>query len=226
MMSRINREDVLGQAEGESMKNPDTNRRGFLGRTAVAAGAIAASVLGVSSGAAARETTDVATAERRVEAEANQLLNRLAADGLIDDASADALPSHKMTTSTTTGVLRLVRDEIGYTVFVLHSDEGRVEVTLPDEGTPYAMLSPVNGDTKEMYQLAQSGSYERIETSLSAFNPDASTSDATTMACSPDTCTGCECVSGSRCLLKAQRTVCNTCEDGDCISTASCGCKL
>jgi len=206
------RKDILSEVEETVMSS--TARRGFLGGTLATLG-----VAGLGSASAtATEEPSVEEAKQEVERTAQPLLDRLSAEGLLDSADADVLPDSELTLRSETGTVIVESASGTQRAFVTEAGRGKLEVNLGGTAMdPYAVYRPDNGDTA-VYLSDGSGGYERQPF-------DGSTTDEVSADQIAD-CDGCDCFDNNSCWLEDRVTICSSIEQGDCVSTADCGCKL
>lgn len=149
------------------------------------------------------------------------LLERLKVDGLLAEASLDALPDFGAT--DTDGEIHDLSEQGSRSIaFTTSTERGRLQVTYSENSAPFAALSPENGDNVIIYTAPDGENYERIETDL---EKSGSAEDPSTQDCGD--CGGCNCV-GDWCLdgarPRTQKEYCNTCSGQECITTNICGC--
>jgi hypothetical protein len=149
--------------------------------------------------------------------EGQQLFKRLVADGLIQDASFRAFASYEQQDSDENKLYRIRKDGQLQIAFTTQTKKGRLQVTFSEKSIPSATLFPEDGGAVVRYTAADGESYDRFETDLVATSSD---EDVSTLEC---TCSGCSCQS-DWCYWDTVKTVCLSCNNGDCIATNSCGC--
>jgi hypothetical protein len=208
------RKDILSRVEETPTAHSSTARRGFV------SGALAA--LGIAgfgtASAGTAEELSVRDAKKRLEHTAQPLLERLSTEGLLEAADTGVLPDSEMTLRSETGAVVVSSPSGAQRAFVTETEHGKLEVNLGGVATgPYAIHRPSSGDA-EVYLPDGEGGYESR-----AFDTS-TTSDLSTEQVAD--CDGCDCYGNNSCWLADRVTICSSIEQGDCVSTADCGCKL
>jgi hypothetical protein len=208
----LNKEDILERVAEAGDNSPSTARRGFIG------GALATLGLGGIGSVSAGSESSVVDDKRRLEQTAQPLLDRLAGDGLLEAADTDVLPESEMTLASTTGAMVVESESGPQRAFITETDDGKLEVNLGGAAMePYAIHRPKSGED-QIYLPDGNGDYEQ-QVFESSTNNDVSTDQIAN-------CDGCDCYENNGCWFAAQVTICSSIEDGECISTSDCGCKL
>ncbi|MEZ3144240.1 hypothetical protein [Halobaculum sp. MBLA0143] len=208
----LKKEDILEQVAETADSSPSTARRGFVGGALATLG-----LAGIGSVSATSEPT-VAEDKRRLERTAQPLLDRLSGDDLLETADASALPDAELTVSSTAGTT-IVESESGpQRAFVTRVDDGKLEVNLGGAAMePYAIHRPESAES-QIYLPDSDGSYET--------RPFGSSKDDDVSTDQIADCDGCDCYSNNSCWWDKYVTICSSIENGDCVSTSDCTCKL
>ncbi|MGQ3722217.1 hypothetical protein [Natrialba aegyptia] len=147
-----------------------------------------------------------------------RLLRRLAADGLLEEASLDVLPNQQFDENGQ--IHRTYTDGNKQIAFTTSTTRGRLQVSFGEEAIPSAALFPKDGGAVVLYTAPDGEEYRRFESDLTVSESD---SEASADSCSGDNCDGCACEE-DWCFVGRYKKKCNTCDDGECIITDSCGC--
>ncbi|MCT9096236.1 hypothetical protein [Haloarchaeobius sp. HME9146] len=226
----------LLESIGTTAESASKDRRGFISQ-AVATVAGAGVLAGLSGSASAEPTTEKRNGpghdlgKRPVDlkkakaglAQAKPLLRRLADEGYLPSASADAFPTRPMADSGKGGIGRYEVDDgkSVQTVYVTYTETARVTVNIPHHGHAFAMVAPKDSDTKVMVDMPGKGR----SGGAVANAPTAEAYETMDTGLSTQSCGGCVCTSAPFCVFKNfKKTACENLVDGECVSTSSCGC--
>ncbi|WP_154019023.1 hypothetical protein [Halococcus agarilyticus] len=227
-----NNADELSEPDGNT--NP-INRRRFVKSLGVAGGATVG-LTGVGAAKARSDegennspsieilSVDVKTAQETLNERAERLLEALAADGYIPKASASAFPAYTLSSDKPGGIGRHRTEGTGRVEidFEIQLDQGRLAVTLPEQGEPTGMFKPTSEDSWILY--TPSNNYEgekHASTSSNVSMKEISVvgSDAGTYACG-----GCICTAAPLCAFQFNKLVCEPFINGSCRSFSECNC--
>lgn len=211
------KKDNLETAAEKAASNSSNGRRGFM------AGALA--VAGASGvGAAATPTAEPEKLQDKkalISNVASELLDQLAADGHLQRASVDELPDQRYARRLGEGALTVQSGTDPQTAFIKQIPNGKLEVNMGGNPVdPYAVVRPDDGENKIYMPDSDGGFTAQPFSALST--DDGVQADVTTSA----DCDGCYCTTNNNCWLKDYRTVCQSVENGECVSTSDCGCNL
>lgn len=208
----LNKEDILERVAETADSSPSTARRGFVG------GALATLGLAGFGGVSATSEPTVAEDKRRLERTAQPLLDRLSDDDLLETADSSVLPEAELTLTSTAGATVVESESGPQRAFVTPVDDGKLEVNLGGIAMePYAIHRPESAESR-IYLPDGDGSYE-VQPFGSPSTDDVSTEQVAD-------CDGCDCYSNNSCWVDKYVTICSSIENGDCVSTSDCTCKL
>ena len=208
----LKKEDILEQVAETAHSSPSTARRGFVGGALATLG-----LAGIGSVSATSEPT-VSEDKRRLEQTAQPLLDRLSDDELLETADTTALPNAELTVSSTAGATVVESESGPQRAFVTLVDDGKLEVNLGGVAMePYAIHRPESAES-QIYLPDGDGSYEP--------RPFGSSRDDDISTDQIANCDGCDCYDNNSCWTADYVTICSSIEDGECVSTADCTCKL
>jgi hypothetical protein len=208
----LNKEDILEQVAQTADDSPSTVRRGFVGGALATLG-----IAGIGSVSATSEPT-VAEDKRQLEQTAQPLLDRLASDELLETADTTALPDAELTVSSTAGATVVESESGSQRAFITETDAGKLEVNLGGIAMePYAIHRPESAES-QIYLPDGDGGYET--------RPFGSSKGDNVSTDQIADCDGCDCYSNNSCWTDKYVTICSSIENGDCVSTSDCTCKL
>lgn len=150
------------------------------------------------------------------------LLSRLAADGLLESASIDDLPTGELSESKE-GVYRVVNDGVVNVGFRQQVQGGTVDIVFGEDTVPIAKFHPEDGRTPVLYGSRDGRTIERIDpdqTGRELSNNTSSFYCEDSLDCDP-----CECTL-LLCGYSYKSIVCGGCYKNECVTTSKCTCAV
>lgn len=225
----MSREDMMRKDLMKSFRtdteSSDADRRRFLQGGLAATVASAVGLSGFVGGAAAKTnlsesrsfeliTNDVDVT--LVDEVATPLLQKLADDGVLPEASSASFPSHGLTNNDEPGgvaAYRVVETDLVERTAVGFFDDKKVIVNVPETGQPYAIVTPED----------ETASKTRHELTVDGVETTAYGSGGYSIQSCGDYCGGYTCSDAGNCWWE-YRYCTEDCIDGSCHESCQCGC--
>lgn len=220
----MKRKDLMKSFRTDTV-NGDADRRRFLQGSLAATVASTVGLSGLIGGAAAKtnrsenRTFELITNDvdvTLVDEVAAPLLQKLAADGVLPEASSASFPSYGLTNNDKPGgvaAYRVVETDLVERTAVGFFDDKKVIVNMPETGQPYAIVTPED----------ETASKTRYELGVDGVESTSYGSGGYSIQSCSDSCGGYTCSDAGNCWWE-QRYCTEDCVDGSCHESCQCGC--
>lgn len=158
------------------------------------------------------------TAGSRAVENGERLVEMLADDGLLDEATLDALPTGPFTEATSEGIYHVTNGKVTNLGFRVQTSEGPLDVVFTENASPLAALR--TDGKRVLYGTADAESYTRRVRDLDTSSDRAGLGSGGIQygTCGGEYCPDCDC-NQVECSGQVGQIICGSCFGNDCLLT-------